>query len=219
MTPERWHYTSRYLQEIFGREDALLAELRTEATTAGLPDIAVSADVGRMLDLLVRTTRARTLIEVGTLGGYSALWLARAMHPEGRLFAIEIDADRAAFARRWFDRAGVGDRVEVVIGAALDVLPSLIARCHSHVDVVFLDAVKEEYPAYFELVRDAIAPGGLLLADNVLGSSSWWIDQESNPTRIAVDAFNRAVVADTRFDVAAVPIREGVLIARRRETT
>lgn len=217
MTPERWRSTSEYLCEVFGREDPVLAELKGAARAAGLPDIAVSADVGRLLDLLVRTTRARTVIEVGTLGGYSGIWMARALSPGGHLTTIEVDPARAQFARAWFDRAGLGDRVTVTVGAALDVLPTLGASLGAgSVDVVFLDAVKTEYLAYFHAVRGLIAPGGLLLADNVLGSHTWWIDQEGDPARDAVDAFNRAVAGDPDFDVAAVPLREGVLVARRR---
>src|SRR4051812_46774544 len=178
MTPERWQRTNEYLSEVFGREDPLLTELKADALASGLPDIAVSAEVGRLMDLLVRTTKARTVIEVGTLGGYSGIWMARALAPGGHLTTIEIDPARADFARKWFDRAGLGDRVTVVVGAALDVLPTLASSLGpASVDVVFLDAVKTEYPAYFREVRDLIAPGGLLLADNVLGSGAWWIDQ------------------------------------------
>lgn len=215
MDARRWQYTTDYLRAAFGREDDLLRDLREDAKAQGLPDIAVSADVGRLLQLLTRATAARTVVELGTLGGYSAIWMARALAPGGRLVTLELDPARADFARGWFQRAGLGDRIEVVVGAALDTLPGVLASC-GPVDVAFLDAVKTEYPKYFELLRGAIAPGGMLLADNVLGSSVWWIDDEGDATRDAVDGFNRAVAADEAFDVAAVPLREGVLIARRR---
>ncbi len=215
MTPERWQYTNDYLRAVFGREDPLLAELREAARTTGMPDIAVSADVGRLLQLLVRTTRARAVVELGTLAGYSALWMARALAPGGRLVTIELEPARADFARGWFERAGVADRVEVVVGPALERLPGVLDAL-GEVDVAFFDAVKTEYPEYFRAVRDRVAPGGLVLADNVLGTTGWWIDAEGNATRDAVDGFNRAVAADEGFDVAAVPIREGVLVARKR---
>ncbi len=217
MDDGRWRRTSAYLQDVFGREDEALAALREAARAEGLPDIAVSSEVGRLVQLLTRTTRARVAVELGTLGGYSGVWIARALAPGGRLYTVELDPAHAAFARRWFDRCGVGDRVEVLEGAALDVLPGLLARLgDASVDVAFLDAVKTEYPAYLALLADRIAPAGLLLADNALGSHSWWIDHEGDPSRDAVDVFNRALAADARFDVACVPAREGVTIGRRR---
>lgn len=216
MTPERWSATQDYLRTTFGREDPLLTELCADARREGLPDIAVSADVGRLLHLLVRTTAARAVLELGTLGGYSAIWMARALSPGGRLVTLELDPRRAAFARRWFDRAGLGDRVTVLEGPALETIPAALAALGGALDVAFFDAVKTEYPAYLAALRGHIVSGGLLLADNVLGSSAWWIDQVGHRDRDAVDVFNRAIASDPDFDVAAVPLREGVLMARRR---
>jgi caffeoyl-CoA O-methyltransferase len=217
MDDDRWQRTGAYLQDVFGRDDDVLRALREAATAEGLPEIAVSSDVGRFLDVLVRTTRAKRILELGTLGGYSGIWLARALAPGGKLTTVEIDPARAEFARRWFDRAGVGDRVEVVCGAALDVLPGILRDVEpGTLDVAFVDAVKTEYPAYWEALRGYIAPGGLYLADNALGSMSWWIDQPGNPDRDGVDRFNRSAANDPAFDTACVPIREGVLVARRR---
>jgi len=217
MTPERWRATSTYLRETFGREDRQLAGLMGEAVEAGLPDIAVSADVGRLLHLLTGMTQGRLAVEVGTLAGYSAIWLARGLRPEGRLITIELDPGHAAFAERQLDLAGVGDRTEVRRGAGLDVLASLRNElAPGSVDVLFLDAVKTEYPAYFRLGRELIAPGGLLIADNVLGAGDWWIDDREHPARQAVDELNRTLAADPDFDAAAVPLREGLLLARRR---
>ncbi len=216
MTPERWSATQEYLRTVFGREDALLTELREDAKREGLPDIAISAEVGRLLQVLVRTTKALAVLELGTLGGYSAIWMARALAPGGRLVTVELDPARAAFARRYFERAGLAEQVTVLEGPALTVIPAAIEALGGALDVAFLDAVKTEYPAYLRALRDHISPGGMILADNVLGTTSWWIDQAGQRDRDAVDAFNRELSADPTYDVAAVPIREGVLIARRR---
>lgn len=216
MTSARWQHTNEYLRDVFGREDATLAALREDAAAKGLPDIAVSADVGRLLHLLVRTTGARTAVELGTLGGYSGIWIARALAPGGRLVTVELDPARAAFARTWFERAGVGDRVDVVCGAALEVLPKVVASLGGALDVAFVDAVKTEYPDYFRALRSHIVSGGLFIADNALGSHSWWIDDVNSPDRAGVDRFNRAAAEDVEFDAACVPIREGVTVARRR---
>jgi caffeoyl-CoA O-methyltransferase len=221
MTPQRWEYTRNYLHDVFGRPDEQLATLMQRAVAAGLPDIAVSADVGRMLQLLAmmacRGQGARgAIIEVGTLAGYSGIWLARGLPPHGKLTTLELDPKHAAFAQSEFQRAGVGGQVSIITGAALDVLPRLAREMGAaSIDLAFIDAVKTEYLRYFEVLKPMIRPGGLLVADNTLGSGNWWIDCESDPTRTAVDAFNRAVATDPDFVASCVPIREGVVIARR----
>lgn len=223
MTPQRWAYTRAYLKAVFGQEDEQLRTLMTRAVAAGLPDIAVSADVGRLLKILASMTPGdaqgrRTAVEVGTLGGYSGIWLARGLGEQGRLFTIEPEALHADFAQREFDAAGLGDRVEIRRGTGLSELPKLAAELGPEsIDVLFLDALKREYPEYFAIGRSMIRRGGLLIADNALGSGSWWIDEcrGSNPDRDGADRLNREVAADPAFEAVAVPIREGVLIARR----
>ena len=216
MTPQRWEYTKCYSREVFGAQDTHLAGLMREAVAAGLPDIAVSADVGRLLMMLTGTTRAKLVIEAGTLAGYSGIWLARGLAPGGRLITIESEPSHAEFASRQFAKAGVADRVELRLGKALDILPGLARELEpGSVDVVFLDAVKSEYPDYWRLVRPLIAVGGLILADNVLGAGDWWIDAIGHEQRDAADRFNRIVASDPDFQAVAVPLREGVLIGRR----
>jgi caffeoyl-CoA O-methyltransferase len=216
MTPERWRFTNEYSREVFGKQDEHLARLMDEAVAAGLPDIAISADVGRLLMMVTSMTRGRLAIEVGTLGGYSGIWLARGLGASGWLITIEIDEHHAAFARKQFECAGVGDRVDVRRGAALDILPELARELTpGSVDVVFLDALKTEYPAYWEIVRPLIAPGGAVLADNALGSGEWWIDMAGHESREAADRFNRLVAGDPEFEAAVVPLRQGVLFGRR----
>lgn len=216
MTPDRWQYTCDYGREVFGRQDEHLSSLMPQAIGKGLPDIAVSPDVGRLLMILTSTTRGRLAIEVGTLGGYSAIWIARGLQSGGRLITIEPEKPHAEFASEQFRRAGVDDRVEVLMGTGLTVLPILAKQFQpKSVDLVFLDAIKTEYPAYWEIVKPMIAVGGLILADNVYGSGDWWIDDETSVTREAVDRFNRTVADDPDFETVAVPIRQGLLIGRR----
>jgi predicted O-methyltransferase YrrM len=223
MTPERWTFTRDYLVDTFGAQDEQLQTLTPRAVAAGLPDIAVSADVGRLLLLLTRMTGggggARLALELGTLAGYSGIWIARGLSPGGKLITIESEPRHADFAQREFESAGLSGAVDVRRGAALRVLEDLASEIGSAtIDFVFIDAVKREYPEYFQAIRPLIAPGGLLVADNVLGSHSWWIDEPAgrNPDRDGADRFNRLVAADPGFEAAAVPLREGLLIARRR---
>lgn len=218
MNNQRWDATHDYLREVFGREDDHLAGLMDRAIAAGLPDIAVDSSVGRLLKLLTSMTRGRLAVEVGTLAGYSGIWLARGLQPGGRIITIEIEKKHADFARREFQRAGVADRVEIRLGAAMEVLPQLAKElAPGSVDVVFLDAIKTEYPDYWRIVRPLIAQGGLIIADNALGSNSWWIDTPGDPSREGANTFNRLVADDPDFEAVGLPLRQGVMFARRIE--
>jgi caffeoyl-CoA O-methyltransferase len=222
MTLQRWENTCHYLQEVFGREDAQLQTLMKRAVAAGLPDIAVSSDVGRLLKVLAmmvtREPGSRgVILELGTLAGYSGIWLARGLPERGKLITVEFNPVHAAFAQKEFVDAKVAGRVELMTGAALDVLPRLAKQLGpSSIDLAFADAVKTEYCEYFRQIKPLLRPGGLFLADNALGAQ-FWIDDPagSTPERDAVDALNRMVAADKEFEAACVPIRQGILIARK----
>lgn len=211
MTPERWSYIGDYADDVFGQYDDHLADLMNRAVAAGLPPIAVSADVGRLLKILASLTDGKLAIELGTLAGYSAIWIARGLEPDGRLLTVEYNDDHADFAQSELERAGVADKVEIVRGAALDVLPRIAAEVGElSVDFAFVDARKSEYVDYYRLLKPLMKPGGVLVADNVYGSGSGWIDEG-----FGTDDFNRLIAADPDFDAVATPMREGVLIARR----
>lgn len=215
MTPARWKQTNQYIQEVFGKEDASLAQLQTEAIHAGLPDIAIDASVGRLLLILTASTRAGLAIEVGTLGGYSAAWIARGLAAHGKLITIEINPKHAEFAQRQFQRLGFADRVHVQTGDGVDVLQSLTGELTpGSVDMVFLDGEKQQYGDYWKLARPLIAVGGLIVIDNALGSSSWWIGDD-HPARHAVDTVCRTIANDPDFESIALPLRQGVLVGRR----
>jgi predicted O-methyltransferase YrrM len=223
MTPDRWAATATYLGEVFGGLgeplDDQLATLMDRGAAAGLPRIAVSADVGRLLMVLaslVSGPGGGRAVEVGTLGGYSGLWIARGLGPGGRLTTIEAEPKHAAFARAEFERAG--RRVELREGTGLEVLPRLVEELGpASCDMVFLDAIKSEYRAYAEHAAMLLRPGGLLVADNCLGSH-WWITDPAgvDPARDAVDAFNRWLGSPASgFLACCVANREGLAVARR----
>lgn len=211
MTPERWAFIGDYADEVFGPNDEQLTGLMDRAANAGLPRIAVSSDVGRLLKILVSLTDGKIAIELGTLAGYSGIWIARGLADDGKLYTIEYADDHADFAQTEFETAGLADNVEIVRGPALEVLPDLASRLgEGSVDFAFVDAVKSEYVDYFKLLGPLIKRGGLLVADNVYGTGLGWIDEGHG-----TDSFNRLVASDPDFEAVATPMREGVLIARR----
>ncbi|MGF1618955.1 MAG: O-methyltransferase [Acidimicrobiia bacterium] len=212
MTPERWVFTERYSKDVFGSEDEHLEGLMARAVDAGLPPIAVSSDVGRLLKILVSLTAGRRALELGTLAGYSAIWIARGLDPGGILTTVECEPKHADFARREIAAAGESGHVDVVEGAALEVVPRLAEQWGPEsVDFVFMDAAKTEYVEYFLLVKPLVKKGGLLVADNVYGTGAGWIDEGHG-----TDAFNRLIAGDDDFESVALPLRQGVLMARRR---
>ncbi len=204
-----------YAEELFVREDPLLAELRAELHARGFPLIQVPARTGLLLSILVRACGARKIVEVGTLGGYSALWMSRALPGNGRLVTFELDDERAALAREFVDRAGRSEVIEVQVGDAAELLPAL--GPDGGWDLVFLDADKERYGAYLKQAERLLRPGGLLLADNafwkgrVLEESA----QADAQTR-ALQEFNRALAGHPSFDATILPVGDGVALGVRR---
>jgi predicted O-methyltransferase YrrM len=201
--------TDEYLCGLFAREDETLIALREEADRTGLPPISISPDAGRLLQVLLHAVDARRVLEVGTLGGYSGIWIARALSDGGRLITIEAEPNHAAFARRYFERAGLSHRVELREGRALDVLPSLDGE---RFDVVFLDADKESLPTYFDWALRLLRPGGLLIADNALWGGRVIDETVDDPKTRAVREFNRKLATDPRVTGIVVPTHDGVAI-------
>jgi caffeoyl-CoA O-methyltransferase len=199
-----------YITGLFSAEDELLATLREEADRTGLPPIAISADEGRLLQVLLTAIGARRVLEVGTLGGYSAICMARALPPDGRLLTIEIEPKHAEFARRYIKRAGQSDRVEVRVGRALEVLPALDGELF---DAIFIDADKEPLPTYFEWALRLVRPGGLVIADNALWGGRVFDGETDDEKTRAVREFNRRMASDQRVLGIIVPTHDGVAVA------
>jgi caffeoyl-CoA O-methyltransferase len=199
-----------YLAALFGREDDALIALREEADRSGLPPIAISPDAGRLLQVLLRAIGARRVLEVGTLGGYSAIWMARALPPDGRVLSLELEPAHADFARRHLARAGVADRVHVRVGRALDVLPALDGE---RFDAIFLDADKAPLPTYFEWALRLVRPGGLVIADNALWGGKVLDERIVDDATRGVREFNRRMATDPRVTGIVVPTHDGVAVA------
>lgn len=200
-----------YLAARFAREDAALAAVRARHETADLPKIHISAEEGAILHLLVRLVGARRVLELGSLGGYSGVWLARALPPGGKLVTIEGDERHAVYAREAFETAKVGDRVEVIEGAALDVLPTLTGSF----DAIFLDADKAPLPTYLEQAMRLLRVGGLLLCDNTFMHGKVADAAVDTEDVRGMRAFNDLVAADPRLVATVIPVRDGLLAALR----
>jgi len=165
---ERWSAVDDYVEGLFAPEDEVLVAAQRDSDAAGLPAISVSPMQGSMLKLFVELQDARTILEVGTLGGYSTIWLARALPPGGRLLSLELDPAHARVARANLARAGLEGVAEVRVGDAADTLTQLEQEGAGPFDLVFLDADKPGYPAYLPAILRLCRPGTLLIADNVV---------------------------------------------------
>jgi len=165
---DRWSAVDRYVTELLAPHDEALDAALEESERAGLPVIQVSPPQGKLLGILAAAVGARKILEFGTLGGYSTIWLARVLPEDGRAVTLEVDPGYAAVARQNIDRAGVGGLVDVRIGPALDLLAELDDERVGPFDLVFIDADKANSPAYFSWAVDHTRQGGLIVADNVV---------------------------------------------------
>jgi caffeoyl-CoA O-methyltransferase len=173
-----------YIERLFAEEDEALKAAQEEMREAGLPEISVSPVLGKFLYILAKLVRARRILEIGTLGGYSAIWLGRALPEDGHMVTLEIDPLHAKVARRNLARAMLLGTVEVREGPALELLPKLIEAGEEPFDLIFIDADKEAYLEYFELALHLSRPGTLILADNMIRSGDV-IDPTAPDSRVA----------------------------------
>src|SRR4051812_2653458 len=168
MSRDTWTAVDDYFEGHLLPEDPVLEATLAESVAAGLPEIAVSPSQGRMLHLLARMHGATSILEIGTLGGYSTIWLARALPEGGRLVTLEVDPEHAGVARGNVDRAALGDVVEIRVGPALETLPRLGEEDAGPFDLTFIDADKPNTPEYFSWALRLSRPGSVIVADNVV---------------------------------------------------
>jgi predicted O-methyltransferase YrrM len=168
MNQDRWTAVDRYIADLVVPSDHALDAALEASAAAGLPAINVAPNQGKLLALLVRLQSARTVLEIGTLGGYSTIWMARALPAEGRMVTLEADPGYAEMARRNIARAGLEGVVEVRVGPALDTLPQLASEGKGPFDLVFIDADKPNNPAYFSWALELTRRGSVIVVDNVV---------------------------------------------------
>jgi caffeoyl-CoA O-methyltransferase len=201
-----------YATEHTSPEPPLLVELaaatREFSTAHGM---MVGRLEGRFLKMLVAVSDARRVLELGTFTGYSALSMAEAMPPDGRIVTCELNERHAQMAREYIARSPYAEMIEIRVGPALETL----GEVEGPFDFVFIDAHKPEYPAYYEAVVPKVRTGGLICIDNVLWSGAVLDDEDRNEQTVAVRTLNERVVADGRVECVMVPIRDGVLLVRK----
>jgi predicted O-methyltransferase YrrM len=201
---EQWTAVDGYIEEMFGLRDAVLEAALEASAAAGLPSINVSAAQGKMLQILARTVGARRILEIGTLGGFSTILLARALPVGGRLITLEADPKHADVARANIARAGFAETVELRLGLALETLPQLAGEGLAPFDLVFIDANKPGYTDYFAWAVKLGRPGTLIIADNVVRRGRV-LDPENEDENVqGIRRFNESVKADPRVSVTEI---------------
>lgn len=204
MAQEQWTAVDRYFTGLFVPPDPVLTAALQAAADAGLPPINVAPNQGKLLAILAQSMGARSILEIGTLGGYSAIWLARALPPDGTLLTLEADPTHADVARANIARAGLADRVEVRVGRALDTLPQLATDRRAPFDLVFIDADKPSYTAYLDWALKLTRRGSLIIADNIVRNGAVVDANSDDPNVQGVRRFNAALAADARVTATGV---------------
>lgn len=200
----RWARVDEYLEDLFTPPDAALQATLDSTDAAGLPSIQVSATQGKLLHVIARSMGARRILEIGTLAGYSAIWLARALPSGGGVITIELDPKHAEVARANLTRAGLVDRVDIRVGRAIDVLPRLVAEGVGPFDLIFIDADKVGYTDYLDWAIRLSRPGSLIIADNVIRDGAVTEATTGDEAVDGIRRFHAALAADRRVSATAV---------------
>lgn len=204
MSQEQWTAVDRYITDLVVRPDPALDAALRDSAAAGLPAINVSPSQGKLLHLLARAQGARRILEIGTLGGYSTIWLARALPAGGRLITLESDEKHAEVARANIARAGLSDVVELRLGPALDTLPTLAAEGCGPFDLIFIDADKPTTPDYFAWALKLSRVGSLIVTDNVVRKGALADANSTDPSVRGMRRFHEMVSAERRVSATTI---------------
>ncbi len=199
----------RYIAERTIQEDDFLKDLKRDAAAAGIPQISICPEQAAFTQVLLRLNKAKQVVEVGTLAGYSAINMARALPPDGCVRTIELNPRHADFAESRFQRSDVAERIELHRGAGMDVLPRFET---DSADAAFLDADKSSYPAYLEECLRIVRPGGLVMADNAFAFGQLFDKNPTDREAPAVRAFNDIMAREKRLSSVIVPLGDGLWV-------
>jgi predicted O-methyltransferase YrrM len=201
----------QYIERLFVPRDFVFLQALRDAAEAGLPKINVSANEGKLLYLLARIAGARRVLEIGLLGGYSTMWLAQAIGPQGRLVSLEVDEKCIGVARKNLERAGLGSRIEIRHGDAQVLLKRMVDGEEQPFDVVFIDADKPSYPLYLDYAVKLTHPGSLILADNVIRDGKVAQVGEADKLVQGIQEFNRKIAVHPKLEtIEVIVMREGI---------
>jgi predicted O-methyltransferase YrrM len=204
MSQDQWSAVDRYITNSLVPADAALDAALQAANDAGLPQINVAPNQGKLLMILALSMGARSILEIGTLGGYSTLWLARALPEDGSLVTLELDPKHAQVATASIANAGFADKVSVRVGAALDTLALLAEENRGPFDLVFIDADKANIPGYFEWALKLTRPGSLIITDNVIRQGAVADPTSTDPNVNGVQRFFEMLTSDPRVTATAI---------------
>jgi predicted O-methyltransferase YrrM len=206
-----------YLLDVSLREPPILRRLREETMAMPMSGMQISPEQGQFMALLVRMIGARRILEIGTFTGYSALWMALALPADGQLVASDVSEEWTTIACRYWAEAGVSERIDLLLAPALDTLRALSeAGAAGTFDLVFIDADKERYRAYYDAALGLLRTGGLIAVDNTLWDGKVADLSINTVDTLAIRAFNASLKDDDRIDLSLVPIGDGLTLARKR---
>jgi len=206
-----------YCLSVSSREPDILRQLRQETARHPMAAMQVSPEQGQFMALLIQLLGARKTLEIGTFTGYSSLWVALALPPDGKVVACDVSEEWTLMARRYWQQAGVMAKIDLHLAPALDTLAKLLASGQANTfDFAFIDADKENYLNYYEQSLQLVRPGGLIAIDNVLWSGRVADPQVQDKSTVAIRAFNQALHADERISLSLVPIGDGLTLALKR---
>jgi len=204
MTLELWTAVDTYIKEKMMPPDEVLAAAQQNGVDAGLPAIAVSPTQGKLLYLVARMCGARNILEIGTLAGYSTIWMARALATGAHIITLEMDPKHADVARKNFAMAGFADAIELRLGKALDLLPKLAAEDHAPFDLIFVDADKENIPGYFDWALKLSRPGSVIVVDNIIRDGKVIDANSEDPNIQGVRRLNDLIAKDSRVSATEI---------------
>jgi predicted O-methyltransferase YrrM len=204
MAQDQWTAVDNYFTGLFSRNDEALDAALERSTAAGLPAIHVSPNQGKLLYLLAQSRGARSILEIGTLGAYSTIWLARALPKGGRLITLESEPKHAEVARANIAAAGLANMVELLTGRAIELLPRLLGEGRGPFDLIFIDADKQSYPEYFAWALKLSGKGSVIIADNVVRNGAVVDEASPDPNIQGVRRMTEIVASEPRVSATAI---------------
>lgn len=223
MNGELWKSVDRYYKDLILPRDERFDRIEESVREAGMPEIAISAPYGHLMEILIKTARIRRVLEIGTLGGYSTAWLARGLPQGGSLISLEIDPERAVLARKNLEAFQFEAQIEIRVGSALQLMEEMAENDLDPFDLIFIDGDKSQYPEYLELSLQLCQPGTLIIADNVVKHGPVFNQEITTPSQKGITKFHQLVAASPQLEGSVIQTvgqkgHDGLAFIRVKET-